>query len=106
MLDLSPLSYYEYQVGNGHLWSKVYPFRGIAPCRSTENAQTYQMLVLRDIGNYDQSKTNLTIHPHSGSGGVLAFAHLGDADYNMQDREGRDGDFFLRAKVAERVISF
>ena len=79
MLDLSPLCYYEYQVGNGHLWSKVYAFRGITPGTPAENAMTYQMLVLGDLGNYDQSEESLAMFLRIlEAEEFLAFAHLGD----------------------------
>ena len=96
MLDLSPLCYYDYQVGNGHLWSKVYAFRGITPGTPAENAMTYQMLVLGDLGNYDQSEASLSMFSRIlEAEDFLAFAHLGDIAYNLQDREDRGGDDFF-----------
>ena len=97
MTSISPLCYYEYQVSNGLLWSETHAFKGTTPGSPKESLESYQMLVLGDLGNYHLSEATLSMFSRIlDAEEFLGFVHLGDIAYNLQDREGKTGDDFLQ----------
>lgn len=99
--DIKKTCSYEYLVGNGIFWSEMYTFRGKTPYQnrplSYEDTQIpVKMIVIGDwgggmIGIYTKDMLEADLRVQEADWAL----HLGDFAYDLNDREGQQGDDWL-----------
>lgn len=89
--------FYEYVVGNGGFWSRVFEINSRSPSEpASEDTQSARFIVLGDWGTGPNGiYTNKLLSEEAKQRNFDAVLHIGDLAYDLNDNEGQVGDQWL-----------